>query len=97
MVGVEAQHALGDCALIKRNLQVIFHVDAPDDQHLAVQLNLTRRFRCQSPFTRGDAARLQRATKSPRQSTGRGSHHVVKCGRVRLVNGAVVAVVLRHF
>jgi len=41
---VEAVDALCGFAVFRRELDVIAHMDAPDDQHFAVQFNLTRCF-----------------------------------------------------
>ncbi len=87
---------LGNFALCRLELQVVPHVDAADDQHLAVQLDLAGRFRGQPTLAGGDPARLQRATKGSRQSPRGGRDDVVQRGGVRLVDAGVHAIVLRH-
>jgi hypothetical protein len=71
-------------------------VDAPDDQDLAVQLDLADRVCLETTVSGGDAARLQRAPEGPGQSPGGRGHQVVQGGGVRLAVLGVAAVVLGH-
>jgi hypothetical protein len=79
-VGVEAEHPLdrrplvlvGDHGLV--DLEMVGEVDAPDDQDLAVQLDLTDRVCAETTVSGGDAARLQRAPEGPGQSAGGRGH-----------------------
>jgi hypothetical protein len=64
--------------------QVAGDVEAPHDQDLAVQLDLTDRAGAQATASGGDAARLQRAPEGPGQSPGGRGHQVVQGGGVRL-------------
>ncbi len=71
-------------------------MDAPDNQNLALKLDLTMSFCHQFAFTRGDSARLQRATKGARQSAGGRGDDVIQRRRLRAVNVAVDPVVLGY-
>jgi hypothetical protein len=75
---------------------MVGEVDAPDDQDLAIQLDLTGRVCLETTVSGGDAARLQRAPEGPGQSAGGRGHQVVQGGGVRLAVLRVGAVVLGH-
>jgi hypothetical protein len=99
-VGVQPEHPLdrrplllvGDHRLVDH--QMVGEVDAPDDQDLAFQLDLTDRVRLETTVSGGNAARLQRAPEGPGQSAGGCGHQVVQGGGVRLVALGVGAVML---
>ncbi len=93
---MKSHHPLGRLALVWLKLQVIPHLDAADDQHFSVQLDLAGRLRTEPALSGGNPARLQRAPKGPRQSPGGGRHDVVQRGGMRRMDLGVHAVVLGH-
>jgi hypothetical protein len=95
-VGVEAEHPLDRGPLWLVGGQPVGDVDAPDDQHLAVQLDLADRVCLETTVSGGDAARLQRAPEGPGQSPGGRGDQVVQGGRVRLGLLGTGAVMLGH-
>ena len=101
-VGVEAEHPLDCCPLllvIDDSLvdhQVVGDVDAPDHQHLGVELDLADCVCLETTVSGRDAARLQRAPEGPGQSPGGRGHQIVQGGGVRLLGCQVGAVVLGH-
>ena len=95
-VGVQTEHPLNGGPLCLVGGQPVGHVDAPDHQDLAVQLDLADRVRVETTVSGGDAARLQRAPEGPGQSPGSRGHQVVQGGRMRLAVLGVSAVVLGH-
>jgi hypothetical protein len=84
-------------SFLRIQLEVIFHVDTADYKNVTFFLDLPPRVGNQATFASWDAARLQRASKGAGQSTCRCSHHVIERCRVRLVDGWIDFVVLRHF
>jgi hypothetical protein len=74
---VEPEDPFGDLALSRRDPQPVLHVDTPDDQHLAVQLDFAGCLGCKASLSRRDPARLQRAPKGPGESAGGRGHNVV--------------------
>lgn len=64
--------------------QFQFHVDAPDDQNLLLDLHFSCHPRDEPVASSRDSARLQRAPKGPEESTAGRRHHVVECGGMRL-------------
>jgi Sigma-70 region 2 len=90
-VGVEAEYPL-DCRPLLLvtddglvDHQLVGDVDAPDHQHLGVQLDLADRVCLETTVSGRDAARLQRAPEGPGQSPGGRGHQVVQGGGVRLL------------
>lgn len=83
---------LGHLALCGIKPQTVANMDASDDQHLPVQLDLTGGFRGKKSLPGRDPARLQRAPKGSGESPGCGSHDVVQRGCVRLVDGRIHSV-----
>jgi hypothetical protein len=73
---------------------MINHVNATNDEDFAVLLDLSSPFGRKPAFTGRNSARLQRATKGARQSTGRRRHHVIQGGGVRFVHVQVHAIML---
>jgi hypothetical protein len=69
-VGVEPQHPLDRGPLRLVGGQPVGDMDAPDDQDLTVQLDLTDRVCLETTVSGRDAARLQRAPEGPGQSPG---------------------------
>jgi hypothetical protein len=91
---MKAEDLLGHLAFCGVKPQVVANVDASDDQHLPVQLDLTIRFRSQESLPGRDPARLQRAPEGSGESPGGGSHDVVQRGRVGLVDCRIHSVML---
>src|SRR5260370_25191040 len=60
--------------------EVIAHMDALDHEHLVLQHDDAFGIRGQPTLARVDPARLQRANKGSRESTGGRGHHVVERG-----------------
>ena len=81
-VGVQPEHPLDGGPLGLVGGQPVGDVDTPDDQDLAVQLDLTDRVCLETTASGGDAARLQRAPEGPGQSAGGRGHQVVQGGGV---------------
>jgi hypothetical protein len=95
-VRVEAMRAFRRLTLIRWQQQAIGDVDAADDEHVALFLDLADRFRRQEPFSGWDLARLQRTAKGAGQSAGRRGDQIVERRVARLVHPLVDAVVLGH-
>ena len=91
---VHGQHPLGHFPLGRVDPQMIAHVDAPNDQDLAVQLDLACSLGPEPAVPGWDPARLQRAPEGSSESAGRRGHDVVERRRVGCVHGRVHTVVL---
>ena len=87
-------YPLGGRSVHGIGLQPELDVNALDDQDLPVELDLSRRFTDQEPFTGRDLTRLQRASEGPNQSTCGGCDRVVEGRCVRLVSPRLRSVVL---
>lgn len=74
---------------------MVTHVNATDDQYLAVHLDLSRRLRYEAPLPGRNPARLQRAPKSPGESPGGRGHDVVQRRGVGLVNVEIHSIMPR--
>ena len=70
-------HSLGNLPVLESCRQAQDHVNAPDDQHSILGLHLTRRLRRQLPRRGINLTRLQRASKSARESPRRRRDDVV--------------------
>ena len=81
-VGVQRVHPLDDLGIDPLGAELVVHVNAPDHQDLAVELDLTGRFADEFPSACIYPARLQRAPEGPRQSPTGGGNHVVEGRRV---------------
>src|SRR5580704_11752057 len=57
--------------------QAHLHMDAPDDQHTVLSLNLTRNLSCQTPVAGIDVARFQRTSKGTEHSTRSGRNDII--------------------
>jgi hypothetical protein len=79
---VERVHPLDGLGIDPTGTELVVNVDAPDHQHLAVELDLAGGFADEFPTACIYPARLQRAPEGPRQSPTRGSNHVVEGRRV---------------
>ena len=83
-------------ALLRAQSKLVGHVDAANDQHVAVLLNLSGCLRREEALAGWDLARFQRTAKGARQSArGRGDE-VVERRVARLVDLRVNAIVLRN-
>ncbi len=60
---MNAMRALGSLSFRRVESPVIAHMDAPDHQRLAFQLNLAGSLRDETAFAGGDVARLQRCPR----------------------------------
>ena len=69
-IGVEAEHPLDRGPLCLVGGQPVGDVDTPDNQDLAIQLDLADRVCLETTVSGRDAARLQRAPEGPGQSPG---------------------------
>jgi hypothetical protein len=72
------------------------HCDAPDDEHLVLELDLADRLDVVALRIDLDLTRFQRAGEGAGQSAAGGGHHVVKRRRVGRVLLGADAVVLGH-
>jgi hypothetical protein len=96
-ISVHLVHPLGGLAVGRVQLQVVVHVDAFDDQHAAVRLDLAAGFGNQFSIACRDLARLQRTTKGAGQSAGGGRHHIIQRGGMGFMDVGIDTVVLGDF
>jgi hypothetical protein len=82
--------------LVRASGEVVAHVDGLDHQHLFLEHDHAIGVGGQPAFARIDPARLQRAAKGARQSTGGSRDDVVEGGRMVWVLARGRAVVLPH-
>lgn len=82
--------------LIGLQPQVVGHVDATNDQHIAVLLDFAGRLRREESFSGWDLARFQRTAKGASQSAGGRGDQVVQRCIARLVDPRVNAIVRGH-
>src|SRR5260370_2281310 len=95
--GMERMRSLRRLALVLRAAgEVIANMDALDHQHLVLHDHDTLGIGGQLSLARVDPARLQRASKGARESTGRSGDHVVERGGVIGVLAGSGAVMLAH-
>jgi hypothetical protein len=94
---VEAEYSLGHVSLVGRQLEVVRDVNSLHDEYFPLFFDLTKHLGCQSPFSCWDPARLQRAAKGARQSTGGCRNEIVDRRGVGFVNRRIYAVVLGNF
>jgi len=72
--------------VIRAPNQRVAHADSLDDEDLVHDVDISLRLGAQAAFARIDSARLQRAAKGPRQSTGGGCDDVIeRRGMVRIL------------
>jgi hypothetical protein len=91
---MKAMNALSDPALVLVSLEIIRHMDTPNDEYAAFFLDLPYGLRSEVAIACRNVARLQRAPKRPSQSTSGRSHNIIKRGSVRLPGSCVYAIVL---
>lgn len=96
MLGVGTVNALGNLPLLLDDLEIVRHMNTPDEENATVFSNFARGLRCEASVMCRNAARLQRAPESAGQSTCGGSHHVIKCGGVRFLRSRIYPIVLRY-
>ena len=96
MVSVKSVYALGCLALLGGHAQLVTDVNPLYHQHLTILFYFAARLSAQPAFICGNAARFQRASKGPRQSTGGGCHHIIERGGVRSMHILVDAIVRGH-
>ena len=89
-------HPLDLASPFRGHPQSIAHVDAFDDQHPVLGLDLPYRLHFVALGIDLDLTRLQRAGKGAGQSPPSGRHHVVEGGGVRRVILGAHAIVLGH-
>jgi hypothetical protein len=94
VVRVNRVRTLRRRALLGAQPQVVSHVDATNDQHVAVSLDLAGSLRREEPLAGWDLARFQRTAKGAGQSAGGRSNEVVERRVARLVDLRVDAIVL---
>jgi hypothetical protein len=82
---VEAVHALDLVAAILRHAEAIAHDDAPDHEHLVLELDLTDRLDLIALRIDFDLTRFQRAGEGAGQSPAGRGYDVVERGGVRRV------------
>jgi hypothetical protein len=93
---MEAQDPLGSGPLVRISLEMVRYVDAPHDQDLVLCLNLANDICRQIPLSGGNPARLQRATKGPRQSASRRRNEIVYRRSMRRVYARIHAIVFGY-
>ena len=79
-----------------RNREPVAHVDALDEQHAVLRLDLANGLDLIALGTDLDLTRLQRAGEGASQSAAGSSHNVVQCGGMGWVLLGPDAVVLGH-
>jgi hypothetical protein len=92
-LGMEAVHAFDDGSVHARvDLEHVTHVNALDDENLALELDLAFGVGAEATASGGDVARFERAPERSDQSTGRRGYDVVErgCVRRRVVGGHAV-------
>jgi hypothetical protein len=83
-LGMEAVHAFDDGSVHARvDLERVTHVNALDDENLALEFDLAFGVGPEATASGGDVARFERAPERADQSTGRRGYDVVERGRVR--------------
>ena len=92
--GVEAMNALGDLLFVLVDLEIVRHMDTPDDEYIAFLLNLAYSFGGETAIACRNVARLQRAPKRAGQSTCGRSHHIIKRGGVPLLGSWIYPIML---
>ena len=76
-VGEDAVNTVGGLPVRLFGLQLQPHMNATDDQHAALQFNLTQRFRYKTLVRCTDLTRFQRASKGTGKSAGCSRDNVV--------------------
>lgn len=89
------QHPGHRIARLFRHAQFVFHVHPPQDEHIAVLLNITNHFCDEILGPNGYLARTQRAGKCAYESATCRSNHVVDGRCMRLDRRHVYTVVFR--
>ena len=82
--------------VFRASFQRVADADPLDHEDLVLDVDLALRLRAQSPFTRVDPARLQRATQGAGESTGGGGDNIIEGRRVIGILPWCRAVVLAH-
>ena len=93
---MKSVYALGCLALLSGHAHMVTDVNPLYHQHRAILFYFAARLSAQPAFICGNAARFQRASKGPRQSTGGGCHHIIERGGVRSMHVLIDAVVHGH-
>jgi len=93
---MEAVHALGLLALVRRHRQAVADGDPLDDQNSVLHLDLADRLDLEGLPLHFDLTRLQRTRKRAGQSAPGCRHHVIQRGRMRRELLRRNPVVLRH-
>lgn len=91
---MQSEYPLGSFTLVWLEFQVVSDVDAPDNQHLPIQFDLTGRFGTEPSLPGRDPARLQRASKGPGESPRGRCNNVVQRSSVRGVDGRINSIML---
>lgn len=91
---MKAMNALSDPPLFLVGLEIIRHMNTPNDQYTALFPDLPYGLRSEAAIACRNVARLQRAPKRAGQSTSGRSHNIIKRGSVRLLGSCVHAIVL---
>ena len=90
-------HAFGRLPVLVGQLEPVGHVDALDDQHLFIFLDVTDGFRDQEALTRRYLTRFQRASECPGQSTTGGGDQIVQGCRMWIMIGHADAIMFSNF
>ena len=96
-IRVHLVHPLSGLPVGRIQLQVVVYMDAFDDQHPAVRLNLAPGLGNQPSVSCRNLARLQRTTERPGQSAGSGRYHIIQRGGMGFMHVGVDTVVLSDF
>ena len=86
LIGEEAVHAVRGFPVTLFRLKLQPHMNAPDDEYVLLQFNLTQRFRYKTLVRCTDLTRFQRASKCTSKSTGCSRDNIIQRGGVGFEN-----------
>ena len=93
-IGVEAVNALGSFAVFGGQFELIGHVDAPQNEDVAIFADIAAYIGGQITFTRRNLTRFQRAAKGSSQSATCGRNYIVNRRSVGIVDVGIDLVML---
>jgi hypothetical protein len=97
MVSMKTMDVFSDLPFRRINCQVVPHMDAFHDQHVAILFEFSRRVSHEQSLTGGNLARLQRTSERAGQSACRRRNEIIEGSRVGGVNRRINPVMFRDF
>jgi hypothetical protein len=85
MPRVNIVNPLNRLPLVRRRLELVAHVNAPDHKDVSLELNFSDGLRSKLVVAGIDMARLQRPSECPRQSARGRCYNVIQRGGMRRV------------